>query len=280
MDAFDELSSPDEGPDGAGDGAEGSDCDEFDLMVSGESNRSLSEKLGIDASSSEFSAAKKNQRFFDDLSDDEEYQNMTDAQRNERFMPKSNDSSTKKPPNGNPNLNLDGFPAELVSSDEEGDAQGSNCHSEDKVSTTNPSTSSSKFPNGQMRKNGRNGSSLSSATTSNMSSENKAGGATQGRDDSFDIDLDIGVSSFSRSDEVEPEPEKRKGSTESASASSKRICNIATLNLSEEQRKNLIIPPKYPPKLASGKRRATLVVTPASLISHWLCQVREHIDDR
>ena len=43
------------------------------------------------------------------------------------------------------------------------------------------------------------------------------------------------------------------------------------------QKKNLVIPPRMPAK-TNGRRRATLIITPASLISHWLAQIEEHVD--
>ena len=51
-------------------------------------------------------------------------------------------------------------------------------------------------------------------------------------------------------------------------------------DLTEEQRKNLIKPKDNPPSLKARKnlRRATLIVTPASLISHWLEQIERHVD--
>ena len=54
---------------------------------------------------------------------------------------------------------------------------------------------------------------------------------------------------------------------------------ICSLELTEEQRKRLIIPPRDPPKL-NNRRKATLVVTPASLIGQWLSQIDQHIDDK
>ena len=50
------------------------------------------------------------------------------------------------------------------------------------------------------------------------------------------------------------------------------------LDLTEDQRKKLIIPPREPAKL-QNRRRATLVVTPASLLGHWLTQIHQHVDD-
>jgi SNF2 family DNA or RNA helicase len=55
--------------------------------------------------------------------------------------------------------------------------------------------------------------------------------------------------------------------------------NSDEAQLTDEQLKNLIIPPKAPAK-ANGRRKATLIVTPASLISHWLGQIEQHIDKR
>lgn len=61
------------------------DADEFDFMV--DDNDSFGKRLGIDSSSSDlFKPKKKN--FFDDLSSDEEYQNMTEKERNEKLAPK------------------------------------------------------------------------------------------------------------------------------------------------------------------------------------------------
>ena len=55
--------------------------------------------------------------------------------------------------------------------------------------------------------------------------------------------------------------------------------NVSTLDLTEEQRRNLIKPPRDPPKL-NNRRRATLVLTPASLIGQWLSQIEQHVDDK
>ena len=56
-----------------------------DNMV--DDNDSFGKRLGIDSSSSDlFKPKKKN--FFDDLSSDEEYQNMTEKERNEKLAPK------------------------------------------------------------------------------------------------------------------------------------------------------------------------------------------------
>ena len=58
----------------------------------------------------EFFEKAKRQRFFDDLSDDDEYQNMTEEERNEKMAPKSMTSK----------LNLDGAVSfDDESSDEE-----------------------------------------------------------------------------------------------------------------------------------------------------------------
>ena len=49
--------------------------------------------------------------------------------------------------------------------------------------------------------------------------------------------------------------------------------------LDENQRKNLKIPPRDP-AARNGRRRATLIVTPSSLISHWIQQIQTHVDRR
>ena len=60
------------------------DNDEFDSMVS--QDDSFSKRLGLNSSEELFKPRKRN--FFDDLSDDDEYQNMTEAERNEKMAPK------------------------------------------------------------------------------------------------------------------------------------------------------------------------------------------------
>ena len=67
-------------------------------------NASLTTKLSLDDSTAEMMACSKKQRFFDDLSDDEDYQQMTEAERNERMAPK---------------LNLDGHVTDDNDSDDE-----------------------------------------------------------------------------------------------------------------------------------------------------------------
>ena len=76
--------------------------DEFDDMCG--ANNSLTSKLSLDDSTAEMMASSKRQRFFDDLSDDEDYQQMTDAERNERMAPR---------------LNLDGHATDDDESDDE-----------------------------------------------------------------------------------------------------------------------------------------------------------------
>ena len=51
---------------------------------------------------------------------------------------------------------------------------------------------------------------------------------------------------------------------------------IQVMELTPQQKKNLKIPPKDPATL-KGRRRATLVVTAASLIGQWLGQVEMHV---
>ena len=71
--------------------------DEFDDMCG--ANDSLTTKLGVD----DLDMGIKRRKFFDDLSDDEEYQQMTEAERNEKMAP---------------NLNLDGHVTDDSDSDE------------------------------------------------------------------------------------------------------------------------------------------------------------------
>ncbi len=48
--------------------------------------------------------------------------------------------------------------------------------------------------------------------------------------------------------------------------------------LTEAQRKNMIVPPKMP-AILNSRRRATLIVTPSSLIGHWLEQIQRHVEN-
>ena len=57
---------------------------QFDAMCGGP--KSLSQTLGITPDS--FFSKRRPKTFFDDLSDDEEYQNMTEEERNEKMKPK------------------------------------------------------------------------------------------------------------------------------------------------------------------------------------------------
>lgn len=75
--------------------------DEFDSMID---SGGLSQKLGISKDSELLAKPKKVECFDDGLSDDEEYQNMSQEERNEKMKP---------------NLNMDGMPDGLESSDED-----------------------------------------------------------------------------------------------------------------------------------------------------------------
>ncbi len=57
---------------------------QFDALCGDQ--KSLGERLGVTPESAIFSKPKT--KFFDDLSDDEEYQNMTEEERNEKMKPK------------------------------------------------------------------------------------------------------------------------------------------------------------------------------------------------
>jgi hypothetical protein len=48
------------------------------------------------------------------------------------------------------------------------------------------------------------------------------------------------------------------------------------MELTPQQQKNLKIPPRDI-ALLKGRRRATLIVTPASLIGQWLGQIEMHV---
>lgn len=52
-----------------------------------------------------------------------------------------------------------------------------------------------------------------------------------------------------------------------------------SVELTPQQLKKLIVPPKEIAKL-NGRRKATLIVTPASLIGQWLSQIELHISKK
>ena len=226
--------------------------DEFDSMLD-ESDGGLADKLGIDSSSELLQ--KEEVKFRDGLSDDEEYQKMTEEERNERMKPK---------------LNLDGA-ADISTDDDD----------EPLVSST--------FGRRNRKRNRRVNDSDSDEdfVTSTKSKKKKAGKATNG----FDLRAAMGAQqSDGGSDgenfdlpDIEDEeedtekpkhPENQDGSDEEKETVTKKIPE-----LSEEQKKNLI-KAKRDPATCGSRRRATLIVTPTSLISHWIEQIETHIDKR
>ena len=85
------MDSSDVEPSGANNNYNGSDDekDDFDDLIN--DKPSFSKRLGINDSSEfldKFGKSKEN--FWDNLSDDEEYQNMTEEERNEKMAPKLN----------------------------------------------------------------------------------------------------------------------------------------------------------------------------------------------
>ena len=111
--AFDLLPSPETSEDER-------ENDEFDSMCFS-STFSLSERLlGSDEKSTQNLMIKPEKHFHDGLSDDEEYQNMSEADRNERFKPKM---EAKDLHNTilDKNINLDGMIKNISSSSEDED---------------------------------------------------------------------------------------------------------------------------------------------------------------
>jgi len=54
---------------------------------------------------------------------------------------------------------------------------------------------------------------------------------------------------------------------------------LQQMELTPQQRKNLKIPPREIAQL-KGRRRATLIITPASLIGQWLGQIEMHVQPK
>ena len=184
------------------------ESDEFDSMLE---EKGLSQKLGIDADPELLLKPSENTHHNDGLSDDEEYQNMTAAERNKAMLPSS--------------MQVDGS-ADLISSDDE-------------------------VPLSHKKKR------------SQLESSDDELEANESNDELPDIDF--------KEDEVKektPKPslEKKKSQRD-------------VPHLTEEQMKNLIVPPNMP-AICGSRRRATLIVAPVSLITHWIQQIQEHVDKR
>ena len=201
--------------------------DEFDDLCN--ANTSLTGKLGLSNSGGlDGLFGTKRRKFFDELSDDEDYQNMTEAERNEKMAPQ---------------LNLDGNITDDL-----------NDSSDDEIvsSTTN--------------KKSRRAILEDSDEEDVKPVISRAPSALSGLSD----DLPDLETSFHGDDdqEINNEDTEVKGT------------HGMEDQLTEEQRKNLIQPRDNPPSLKARQklRRSTLIVTPASLISHWLEQIERHVE--
>ncbi|XP_059078743.1 helicase-like transcription factor isoform X2 [Tigriopus californicus] len=200
--------------------------DEFDSMIMSGS-KSLSEKLGFN--SEKVPATKSSSvvlsHFHDGLSDDEEYQNMSEQERNNLLRP---------------SLNLDGA-HELSTSESEPDL---------------PESTS----DGVIEKRKRNKRSQSKFQPPSKSKKIY--------DDILELP-DINTPSL--------EPEPSKPTKESFSPS--QLPDQTVPSLTDEEKKRLVIP-RRDPAICGTRRRATLLVTPSSLISHWIEQIETHVDKR
>ena len=208
--------------------------DEFDSMLS--SNKSLKDKLGVDLDSfKKDSNGDQNDHFNDGLSDDEEYQNMSEKERNAKMRAK---------------LNMDGA------------NDGSDSDSDFEQPPLSPEPTKRKPRN---RKT--NGNIKRRRLDSESDNDDPRESPVEGNDEqSMELpDLSEDEDSHEEPKKVEAEKEKTP----------KKIEDI----LSEEQRKNLVIPSKVP-AVCGIRRRPTLIVTPATLIPHWLEQIQMHVDPR
>ena len=111
--AFDALPSPETSD-------EEGEKDEFDSMCFSTTSSLTERLLGSNDKSNASLLAKREKHFYDGLSDDEEYQNMSEAERNERMKPKFEKQEYSKN-EINKDLNLDGMPTDLLSSSEDDD---------------------------------------------------------------------------------------------------------------------------------------------------------------
>ena len=112
--AFDMLSSPEASDDNE-------EKDEFDSMCFA-TGSTLSERIFGSHSKSNISLLDKpEQHFYDGLSDDDEYQNMSEKERNERLRPKTENINKSEKNQFNLNLNLDGMPNDILESSEDED---------------------------------------------------------------------------------------------------------------------------------------------------------------
>lgn len=215
--------------------------DEFDSMLG---SGSLKDKLGVDVEkfkkekgalenggggdgANGASGSGRNGHFNDGLSDDDEYQAMSDKERNERMKPK---------------MNVDGG-VDLSSDDSDFEPEPS------KRAKTTAATRKRKI------------------SSSDEGEEQDCG------EDSFELP-DIDDDAFEeKTPEVQAAKEKKPKIERQQSKSKMEDM------LTEEQLKAIIMPARQP-AVCGRRRRATLIVTPASLISHWLEQIKTHVDRR
>ena len=197
------------------------------------SDKSLKDKLGVDLDRlKKDSNGAQTDHFNDGLSDDEEYQNMSEKERNERMRAK---------------LNMDGA---IEVSDSDSDFEPS--------------------PKRKLSDRKANGNAKKRRLDSESDDDDDA--ANGNDDQSMELpdipdDEDTEIDGPKMKKEVEAEKEKPPPP--------RRIEDILT----EEQRKNLVIPSKVP-AVCGVRRRPTLIVTPATLIPHWIEQIQMHVDPR
>ena len=196
------------------------------------SDKSLKDKLGVDLDRlKKDSNGAQNDHFNDGLSDDEEYQNMSEKERNERMRAK---------------LNMDGA---IEVSDSDSDFEPS--------------------PKRKLSDRKANGNAKKRRLDSESSDDYDD--AANGNDDQS---MELPDIPEDDSDDDGPKM-KKEVEAEKEKPAPRRIEDILT----EEQRKNLVIPSKVP-AVCGVRRRPTLIVTPATLIPHWIEQIQMHVDPR
>ncbi len=265
-DAFDDLELP---ADASG------ERDEFDDMLGDDKNDSLGARLGVDSTSDLFKP-KKRMKFLDDLSDDEEYQNMTEEERNMKMRPKDFDqldgavtsaSSDEENEQDMKEEDIETDMEELSPNDDDPDDPDFEVKDEeDEAEQANDEEPVSSTP----ITNGRVGG-LKRKAPPFVNEDSNGVGRSMSPDDDFEIP------DFESDDNDDNGAEEGAGSAKAVDGDMVAKKESAAVELTEEQRKNLIIPPRQPAKVGN-RRRATLLVTPSSLISHWLGQIEEHVD--
>ena len=208
--------------------------DEFDSMLS--SDQSLRDKLGADLDRyKKDSNGGKQDHFNDGLSDDEEYQKMSEKERNAKMRAK---------------LNMDGA------------NDGPDSDSDFATPPDSPEPTKRRTRNRNTKGNVKRRR-LESESDDDDPYESPVNGKD---DESMELpDIPEDSDNDEKPKKVEAEKEKPP----------KKIEDILT----EEQRKNLVIPSKVP-AVCGVRRRPTLIVTPATLIPHWLEQLQMHVDPR